>query len=184
MEEKSRTLQEKLELSEQKLQQYLQKAEALPSVEAELAQRLEALSQAEERHVTAEERLKQLELRVDESTAELSRVSVLYWPCLFDTRRFLHKWNCSFTSSKYISTMYILSMVETRASTDKIQPCEIKSKGIRKLLHTNFLYRRINGIFPRIQVKISNMLKQNKNKTSPRDIHMMNNCSKLNLTIR
>ena len=74
VEEKSRTLQEKLELAEQKLQQYLQKAEALPSVEAELAQRLEALSQAEERHVTAEERLKQLDLRVDESTAELNRV--------------------------------------------------------------------------------------------------------------
>ncbi len=74
VEEKSRTLQEKLELSEQKLQQYLQKAEALPNVEAELAQRLEALSQAEERHITAEERLKQLELRVDEQTSELSRV--------------------------------------------------------------------------------------------------------------
>ena len=70
-------MQEKLELAEQKLQQYLQKAEALPSVEAELAQRLEALSQAEERHVTAEERLKQLELRVDESTAELNRVRSL-----------------------------------------------------------------------------------------------------------
>ena len=63
-------------MAEQKLQQYLQKAEALPSVEAELAQRLEALSQAEERHVTAEERLKQLELRVDESSAELNRVGI------------------------------------------------------------------------------------------------------------
>lgn len=80
VEEKSRTLQEKLELAEQKLQQYLQKAEALPSVEAELAQRLEALSQAEERHVTAEERLKQLELRVDESTAELNRVTRSHQP--------------------------------------------------------------------------------------------------------
>ena len=44
-EEKCRTIQEKLELSEQKLQQYVQKAEALPDMEAELAQRLEALSQ-------------------------------------------------------------------------------------------------------------------------------------------
>ena len=68
-------------MAEQKLQQYLQKAEALPNVEAELAQRLEALSQAEERHVTAEERLKQLELRVDESSAELNRVCIFTYLC-------------------------------------------------------------------------------------------------------
>ena len=36
----------RVELSEQKLQQYLQKAEALPNVEAELAQKLEQLSQS------------------------------------------------------------------------------------------------------------------------------------------
>ena len=94
VEEKSRTLQEKLELAEQKLQQYLQKAEALPSVEAELAQRLEALSQAEERHVTAEERLKQLELRVDESTAELNRVR----NCPFVPIHSVDVWKCSVVS--------------------------------------------------------------------------------------
>lgn len=39
-----RQLQEKLEASEQKLQQSLNKAETLPTVEAELKQRLEALA--------------------------------------------------------------------------------------------------------------------------------------------
>lgn len=45
MEEKCRNLQEKLELAEQKLQQSLRKAEALPVVEEELAVRLAALNQ-------------------------------------------------------------------------------------------------------------------------------------------
>jgi hypothetical protein len=44
-------------------------------VEAELAQRLAALSQAEEKHGTAEERLKQLECQLEEKTQELQRVS-------------------------------------------------------------------------------------------------------------
>ena len=44
-EEKCRSLQEKLELAEQKLHQSLRKAEALPVVEEELAVRLAALNQ-------------------------------------------------------------------------------------------------------------------------------------------
>lgn len=47
-EEKCRNLQEKLELAEQKLQQSLRKAEALPVVEEELAVRMAALNQVNE----------------------------------------------------------------------------------------------------------------------------------------
>uniref|UniRef100_A0A8C2CB76 PTPRF interacting protein alpha 1 n=1 Tax=Cyprinus carpio TaxID=7962 RepID=A0A8C2CB76_CYPCA len=86
VEEKSRQLQERLELAEQKLQQTMRKAETLPEVEAELAQRVVALtkqpagffsrvclSQAEERHGNVEERLRQMEAQLEEKNQELLR---------------------------------------------------------------------------------------------------------------
>ncbi|XP_056308472.1 liprin-alpha-1 isoform X5 [Danio aesculapii] len=73
LEEKSRQLQERLELAEQKLQQTLRKAETLPEVEAELAQRVVALTKAEERHGNVEERLRQMEAQLEEKNQELLR---------------------------------------------------------------------------------------------------------------
>ncbi|XP_028853581.1 liprin-alpha-4 isoform X3 [Denticeps clupeoides] len=72
-EEKVRHLQELLELAEQRLQQTMRKAETLPEVEAELAQRVAALTKAEERHGNVEERLRQLESQLEEKNQELGR---------------------------------------------------------------------------------------------------------------
>ncbi|XP_066490439.1 liprin-alpha-2 [Tiliqua scincoides] len=102
MEEKNRQLQERLELAEQKLQQTMRKAETLPEVEAELAQRIAALTKsdptsstssddyqyvmeaklqelitirrkAEERHGNIEERMRHLETQLEEKNQELQR---------------------------------------------------------------------------------------------------------------
>ncbi|XP_043939296.1 liprin-alpha-3 [Protopterus annectens] len=72
-EEKNRQLQEWLEDAKQKLQQTLQKAETLPEIEAQLAQRVAALTKAEERHGNFEERLRQLEAQLEEKNQELQR---------------------------------------------------------------------------------------------------------------
>ncbi|KAL4622423.1 liprin-alpha-4 [Arapaima gigas] len=71
-EEKARHLQELLELAEQRLQQTMRKAETLPEVEAELAQRVAALTKAK-RHGNIEERLRQLEAQLEEKNQELGR---------------------------------------------------------------------------------------------------------------
>ncbi|XP_059420471.1 liprin-alpha-1 isoform X2 [Carassius carassius] len=73
LEDRSRVLQERLELAEQKLQQTMRKAETLPEVEAELAQRVVALTKAEERHGNVEERLRQMEAQLEEKNQELLR---------------------------------------------------------------------------------------------------------------
>uniref|UniRef100_A0A4W5L824 Liprin-alpha CC2 domain-containing protein n=2 Tax=Hucho hucho TaxID=62062 RepID=A0A4W5L824_9TELE len=72
-EERNRQLLERLELAEQKLQQTIRKAETLPEVEAELAQRVAALTKAEERHGNVEERVRQMEAQLEEKNQELLR---------------------------------------------------------------------------------------------------------------
>ncbi|XP_048848118.1 liprin-alpha-3 isoform X3 [Brienomyrus brachyistius] len=97
-EEKNRQLQEWLDDAKQKLQQTLQRAETLPEIEAQLAQRVAALNkvcvcvclsvclrpsslickgsppvQAEERHSNFEERLRQMETQLEEKNQELQR---------------------------------------------------------------------------------------------------------------
>ncbi|KAK7098725.1 hypothetical protein V1264_002964 [Littorina saxatilis] len=87
LEEKLRAATEKLEQAEQRMQQSMRKAEALPTMEAELQQRMEALSQrkqldgnsdsqylaAEERHESTEERLMTLEQNLQDKDVELQR---------------------------------------------------------------------------------------------------------------
>ncbi|XP_076350674.1 liprin-alpha-1-like isoform X2 [Tachypleus tridentatus] len=72
-EEKVRALEERLELTEQKLSQFSKKAESLPAKEAELQQQVEALSQAQERHMSIEDRVQRLEQQLEERNSELMK---------------------------------------------------------------------------------------------------------------
>uniref|UniRef100_A0A8C7D571 PTPRF interacting protein alpha 3 n=1 Tax=Oncorhynchus kisutch TaxID=8019 RepID=A0A8C7D571_ONCKI len=76
-EEKNRQLQERLDDAKQKLQQTLQRAETLPEIEAQLAQRVAALNKAEERHGNFEERLRQMEAQLEEKNQALQRVIMI-----------------------------------------------------------------------------------------------------------
>lgn len=72
-EDKVKQLQEKLDSSEQKLQQILNKAETLPTVEAELKLRMEALAKSEEQQGSAEEQIKELMNQIQEKESEIHR---------------------------------------------------------------------------------------------------------------
>ncbi|XP_030917627.1 liprin-alpha-4 [Geospiza fortis] len=72
-EEKARHLQELLELAEQKLQQTMRNTETLAEGGAGMALRLLCFSQAEERHGSIEEHLRQLETQLEEKNQELAR---------------------------------------------------------------------------------------------------------------
>ncbi|CAG0895598.1 unnamed protein product [Darwinula stevensoni] len=70
-EDRIKALQEKLELAEQKISQMSK----FPKVEEELKQHMEALTQAQERHGSAEDRIQRLESQLDEKNGELLRLS-------------------------------------------------------------------------------------------------------------
>ncbi|KAK3752875.1 hypothetical protein QZH41_000023 [Actinostola sp. cb2023] len=69
-EEKQRNFQEKLELSEQNLNQLLRKAEALPKIEEELAVRMAALNEAREREKMNEDHNTRLSATIDKLLTE------------------------------------------------------------------------------------------------------------------
>ncbi|XP_037069947.1 liprin-alpha-2-like isoform X3 [Pollicipes pollicipes] len=69
--EKILAIQEKLELTEQKLAQYSK----LPDVEEELRRRMAALTQAQERHGSAEDRIGRLESQLEEKGSEVIRMA-------------------------------------------------------------------------------------------------------------
>jgi len=69
--EKIKAINEKLDLSEQKLIEYA----SLPDIEEQLKDRMEALAAAQERQGTAEEHVRTLENAVEEKTSELNRLT-------------------------------------------------------------------------------------------------------------
>ena len=69
--EKIKAINEKLDLSEQKLIEYA----SMPDIEEQLKDRMEALAAAQERQGTAEEHVRTLENSVEEKNSELSRLT-------------------------------------------------------------------------------------------------------------
>lgn len=76
LEDKNRQLQERLELAEQKLQQTMRKAETLPEVEAELAQRIAALTKVLRNGLTSESPLFNTDLQSDSSPQGQNKGSI------------------------------------------------------------------------------------------------------------
>jgi len=73
LQEQNEVFVQKYETAEKKYKQSIRRVEALPEVEAELAQRRAALSQAEERHGSYAEKVKSLEEQLTVKNEELSR---------------------------------------------------------------------------------------------------------------
>jgi len=73
LQEQNEVFIQKYETAEKKYKQSIRRVEALPEVEAELAQRRAALSQAEERHGSYAEKVKSLEEQLTVKNEEISR---------------------------------------------------------------------------------------------------------------
>ena len=64
-------MSEKLDISDQKLIEF----SSVPDIEEQLRDRMEALTQAQERQGTAEERTQRLESQLEEKTADVMKLS-------------------------------------------------------------------------------------------------------------
>lgn len=69
--EKIKAITEKLDISEQKLIEFA----SMPDIEEQLRDRMEALTQAQERQGTAEERIQRLESQLEEKTGDVMKLS-------------------------------------------------------------------------------------------------------------
>merc|ERR1719192_633867 len=68
--EKIKAISEKLDISEQKLLEFA----SMPDIEEQLKDRMEALTQAQERQGTAEERIQRLESQLEEKTGDVMKL--------------------------------------------------------------------------------------------------------------